>query len=87
MRPSGWRPNARRRNGSRSSECGRRAPGRRAAAAAPKVLVSLPINVGDAEHVLEVLEGEDPMAKLFEFCGRHMGTNAAAWLTSSRSTS
>ncbi len=47
-------------------------------APAPKVLVSLPINVGDAEHVLEVREGEDPMAKLFAFCGKHMGTNAAA---------
>jgi hypothetical protein len=50
----------------------------RAARQAPKVFVSLPINVGDAEHTLEVREGEDPMAKLFEFCGRHMGTNAAA---------
>ena len=36
------------------------------------------INVGDVEHTLEVREGEDPMAKLFEFCGKHMGTNAAA---------
>ena len=50
----------------------------RAAAASPKVLVSLPIQVGDAEHTLTVLEGEDPMQKLFQFCGQHMGTEAAA---------
>ena len=55
-----------------------RAEADRAARQAPKVLVSLPINVGDAEHTLEVLAGEDPMQKLFEFCGKHMGTNAAA---------
>ena len=55
-----------------------RAEADRAAAAAPKVLVSLPIAVGDAEHTLEVLEGEDPMQKLFQFCAQHMGTEAAA---------
>ena len=55
-----------------------RAEADRAARQAPKVLVSLPINVGDAEHVLEVREGEDPMQKLFQFCAQHMGTEAAA---------
>ena len=67
-RPSGWTRNASRRRGSEAERREReRLEAERAARQAPKVLVSLPIAVGDAEHTLEVLEGEDPMQKLFEF--------------------